>query len=77
MPAPFRGNQIPDDRTLTENKKKQKNPRSQLIVTLSSCEFVKDFNYFIAVQLDKDGVKVKKYFFKNLLEKNGGLSGCR
>ena len=61
LPDIPRGREIPRDAP-SQNTKKPRNPRSQLVVALSNCEFVKDFNYFITVQLDDDGDKVRASF---------------
>jgi len=45
-------------------QKKKKGPQiTQLVITITNCEFVKDFNYFIAVQLDREGEKVTSLLF--------------
>ena len=45
-------NAIEDSRMKLDKSRK---PRSSLVVTITNVEFVKDFHYFIAVQLDREG----------------------
>jgi hypothetical protein len=36
--------------------------KSQLVVTMTNVEFAKPFHYFLTVQLDGEGEKVKKIY---------------
>ena len=47
-------NYFDDSRMVPDPNRK---PRSSLVVSLANVEFVKDFHYFIAIQLDQESEK--------------------